>query len=216
MGVFLLHSTNFKTCVWSSPRSWGCFPPRTWYKKTENVFPTLVGVFPSLHPPRHQKGVFPTLVGVFPSIVAGHPVSSCLPHARGGVSYFYLFSSCPSPSSPRSWGCFLGRQSVQLYARVFPTLVGVFPCGGFFPGGLFRLPHARGGVSTDGIVCKCDKSSSPRSWGCFWLVKACDKTWPVFPTLVGVFPRRSPQVALLTGLPHARGGVSIRLHRRTY
>jgi len=30
----------------------------------------------------------------------------------------------------------------------------------------------------------------------------------VFPTLVGVFPQRSPQVALLTGLPHARGGVS--------
>src|SRR5690606_37909437 len=50
----------------SSPRPWGCFPSRA---------------------TRHFLNmVFPTPVGVFPTMGADRFIKTCLPHARGGVS----------------------------------------------------------------------------------------------------------------------------------
>ena len=51
------------------------------------VFPTLVGVFPTREGMPLASAVFPTLVGVFPS-------SASIANFSFG-------------SSPRSWGCFL-------------------------------------------------------------------------------------------------------------
>ena len=72
----------------SSPRSWGCFSTHFDNRYWNDVFPTLVGVFP------------------FP-----FPIRSCLeglPHARGGVSDHFGEPSSEKMSSPRSWGCFFG------------------------------------------------------------------------------------------------------------
>ena len=111
-------------------------------------------------------------------------------------------------SSPRSWGCFCLHAVFDLVEGVFPTLVGVFPTH-FLPGACSTgLPHARGGVSTWRDADRLQVWSSPRSWGCFLrrakkVLESC-----VFPTLVGVFLFRKVRKKELTGLPHARGGVS--------
>ena len=70
------------------------------------------------------------------------------------------------------------------------------------------LPHARGGVSLYKIECSGCSKSSPRSWGCFFVVHGLDLFVTVFPTLVGVFLLLSDTIALMMRLPHARGGVS--------
>ena len=172
-----------------SPRSWGCFQTDDQQNDDQQVFPTLVGVFPPSLPcglktirssPRSWgcfymlafgRGlivVFPTLVGVFlpPGRYGSTPHS--LPHARGGVSLSHQVDfSCPQ-SSPRSWGCFLSGCAILSHGLC--------------------LPHARGGVSTgrypanrrhevfptlvgvfpivDGHL-RLKAASSPRSWGCF-------------------------------------------------
>ena len=51
--------------------------------------------------------------------------------------------------------------------------------------------------------------SSPRSWGCFSATSAISLPSAVFPTLVGVFPTDARHPAASSGLPHARGGVSV-------
>ena len=70
----------------SSPRPWGCFHLSTQQKAYSKVFPTTVGVFPTL------------------------PISTCwgssLPHDRGGVSIRFFFWTVLFLSSPRPWGCF--------------------------------------------------------------------------------------------------------------
>ena len=53
-----------------------------------------------------------------------------------------------------------------------------------------------------------DCQSSPRSWGCFLRIKRDWLPPLVFPTLVGVFPKKAALGGLLGCLPHARGGVS--------
>ncbi len=70
----------------SSPRPWGCFhvPERG----------------------RQAPGVFPTPVGVFLNRSRAAPVSSGLPHARGGVSGRSGRVRVAFQSSPRPWGCF--------------------------------------------------------------------------------------------------------------
>ena len=112
-------------------------------------------------------------------------------------------------SSPRTWGCFSSCPPRPFSDDVFPTHVGVFPrhCRASLPGRC--LPHARGGVSkrTDGS--SGDIESSPRTWGCFRLASELDHGRGVFPTHVGVFlPDTSPYWSC-SGLPHARGGVSV-------
>ena len=172
----------------SSPRSWGCFQTKS--DETDH----------------HQ--VFPTLVGVFPQMALLLTIRSCLPHARGGVSINGLTIYTSIKSSPRSWGCFPNQQTTSAGDGVFPTLVGVFPKRKCRDLPCRRLPHARGGVSADFISATPSERSSPRSWGCFQMVRDCDGSWAVFPTLVGVFPYEHQKEFAQHGLPHARGGVS--------
>ena len=151
-----------------SPRPWGCFCIIRRYTAGWSVFPTPVGVFPTL---------FIVQLG-----------SHGIPHARGGVSVsrssgFHLAGYSPRPwgcfhhcwyrpdaelvfptpvgvflnrtrldagalrYSPRPWGCFpLCRPGAR--ARwVFPTPVGVFPFSFTDNVSSKRIPHARGGVS---------------------------------------------------------------------
>ena len=148
-------------------------------------------------------------MGVFPSHQRHQPRSRRLPHARGGVS---------------EAGDGIGRGD-----RVFPTLVGVFPCAEVAPSGPIGLPHARGGVSAMisarasvdsvfptlvGVFPRLRRSgiqawwSSPRSWGCFRLPGDSSLVVKVFPTLVGVFLCILHLLRSHVSLPHARGGVS--------
>ena len=152
----------------SSPRSWGCFHSSDVHKVKCIVFPTLVGVFPSLYSCLY--------------------LSFCLPHARGGVSRFLRFIRRLLESSPRSWGCFVANLAHSVFVDVFPTLVGVFPLGLTRDKGEERLPHARGGVSDFRQSRHIPFLSSPRSWGCFQGDEVKLSLEEVFPTLVGVFP----------------------------
>ena len=80
------------------------------------------------------------------------------------------------------------------------------------------LPHARGGVSSKLQFCPLQFLSSPRTWGCFFLLYFIRGRGKVFPTHVGVFPHGTQKRHLRHCLPHARGGVSTRRcpHRTGY
>ena len=75
---------------------------------------------------------------------------------------------------------------------------------------LYRLPHARGGVSNGASSTNCTTESSPRPWGCFLYMASAMALSSVFPTPVGVFPRHFHCAYFRSCLPHARGGVSLR------
>ncbi len=94
------------------------------------------------------------------------------------------------------------------FSYVFPTHVGVFLRERTNAGLAAGLPHARGGVSGLIFTGNFLLRSSPRTWGCFKLLKNKRKRVTVFPTHVGVFPYNSLAIYELLGLPHARGGVS--------
>ena len=154
----------------SSPRAWGCF-------------------FEPINA-RQLKNVFPTCVGVFLPFAASCAVSLRLPHVRGGVSLKDLEIQQQAQSSPRAWGCFSGHGATWATSIVFPTCVGVFlrvPGVPLHPGG---LPHVRGGVSHHHDSRRGMGGSSPRAWGCFSDVDTEAPLHTVFPTCVGVFPRR--------------------------
>ena len=172
----------------SSPRTWGCFPLFRHNLILRVVFPTHVGVFPTL------QG-FPSQCG-------------SLPHARGGVSGACWRRLCSWWSSPRTWGCFHKPNAPPTDLSVFPTHVGVFLkfSGKTIP--TLRLPHARGGVSDRTYRSPCRKWSSPRTWGCFYSLEARRNRDAVFPTHVGVFLVQCLADKASGGLPHARGGVS--------
>ena len=87
-GVSMLTEAE-KEWLESSPRPWGCFRPH----------PASVRL----------RLVFPTPVGVFPGCLWPFPATSCLPHARGGVSWRETILSQFDKSSPRPWGCFYQR-----------------------------------------------------------------------------------------------------------
>ena len=161
-------------CYWkdgrtmrSSPHAWGCF---------RHVGAAL-----------GREAVFPTRVGVFPSVtvmVIGPP---SLPHTRGGVSAPMPLFALMSKSSPHAWGCFRATAGGCWRAAVFPTRVGVFLLPGSQTSARNRLPHTRGGVS----VCACctivREWSSPHAWGCFREAIERPRFNRVFPTRVGVF-----------------------------
>ena len=173
----------------SSPRTWGCFRRAGRQVMGLSVFPTHVGVF--LVTPRTPS----------------RPPS--LPHARGGVSRVDYMLRIFGGSSPRTWGCFFVAQAHDLPEAVFPTHVGVFLSKEGSGAELKCLPHARGGVSPVRLQEAAPDASSPRTWGCFRLERIRDTTRKVFPTHVGVFPHPRFPMTRSTGLPHARGGVSI-------
>ena len=151
-----------------------------------------------------------------------------LPHVRGGVSYDFVSGCYDIESSPRAWGCFCANQTRNVENWVFPTCVGVFPAHGSSISATVSLPHVRGGVScrvpfhsvhlpssprawgcfsNEPSACR-RRESSPRAWGCFLVVDADCLPSAVFPTCVGVFPRRERRHDHRRGLPHVRGGVS--------
>jgi len=134
-----------------------------------------------------------------------------LPHARGGVSHSHACLHPRQVSSPRPWGCFPLIIDEMDHLVVFPTPVGVFlphPRRTQHQG---CLPHARGGVSSSVSSRSLLFVSSPRPWGCFCcLIKEYPRE-SVFPTPVGVFPHGSVTVLVRDRLPHARGGVSLRV-----
>ena len=152
----------------SSPRAWGCFFSAITGKPLPEVFPTCVGVFPTLRLPGptslglpHVRGgvSLPELLlaGVYLSSprawgcfsldgrLDGH--SRGLPHVRGGVSHHHAYASGDAQSSPRAWGCFCPRLRSGSALWVFPTCVGVFLPALSLPQVVSRLPHVRGGVS---------------------------------------------------------------------
>jgi len=116
-----------------------------------------------------------------------------------------------SVSSPRTWGCFWLALSQYSCSFVFPTHVGVFQLPSLPAMVALCLPHARGGVSPAVYCSPFAEVSSPRTWGCFCILRDSDwRPW-VFPTHVGVFLRRPSVLCSGTSLPHARGGVSMTL-----
>ena len=115
-------------------------------------------------------------------------------------------------SSPRTWGCFHRGDHRSHQLGVFPTHVGVFPAGRAADARSDRLPHARGGVSTEEGLRLIDNESSPRTWGCFQVPRVAIVRPAVFPTHVGVFPQEPEAHPGRSCLPHARGGVSYASH----
>ena len=162
------HSVIVSVQTGSSPRAWGCFYITT----------TFAAV----------AWVFPTCVGVFPERFSDAAALLCLPHVRGGVSFFPGALGLGGLSSPRAWGCFLRRRRILGLARVFPTCVGVFPGRSVMACIRCCLPHVRGGVSESSGEESGRTGSSPRAWGCFWPPQKEVHNMPVFPTCVGVFP----------------------------
>ena len=118
-------------------------------------------------------------------------------------------------SSPRLWGCFRYRTTHVPGTGVFPTPVGVFlrTCTSKRIGSC--LPHACGGVSNRQPLDKQTGESSPRLWGCFLHTAGCGGTVGVFPTPVGVFPQLHGRIKRQMRLPHACGGVSKRVKKRS-
>ena len=132
---------------------------------------------------------------------------------RGGVSFDKIAEEIIMRSSPRAWGCFLGFVETSSTSIVFPTCVGVFPAMAILSGIASRLPHVRGGVSSF-VSCQDEAlRSSPRAWGCFPGVRHEIRDGPVFPTCVGVFLTPGGSMPVIPGLPHVRGGVSMRQWR---
>ncbi len=127
---------------------------------------------------------------------------------RGGVSDHTDAAPAVHESSPRAWGCFFQPERALRLRCVFPTCVGVFPLRGKSSATSSRLPHVRGGVSASKSSLGGQMASSPRAWGCFSAFPRRQRRARVFPTCVGVFPRRSRTTRSRRGLPHVRGGVS--------
>ena len=180
----------------SSPRPWGCF-----YAGALPFFAALV---------------FPTPVGVFLASPAGAAMTGSLPHARGGVSICLALPCRLPPSSPRPWGCFWRYSRAGRHDLVFPTPVGVFLAVFISPPCPICLPHARGGVSALRPLPDSMRRSSPRPWGCFLYSRGSGRGGRVFPTPVGVFPSAARSGAACVRLPHARGGVSVLEHARSW
>ena len=171
----------------SSPRTWGCF----FSSRSQHIW----------------RNVFPTHVGVFLILLRCHLAGCRLPHARGGVSPALAVVADTGMSSPRTWGCFLNLIDFIPASEVFPTHVGVFLSSPCDRRSGECLPHARGGVSEIQQEITGMLSSSPRTWGCFYLPPALPVLALVFPTHVGVFPASERRRTASGGLPHARGGV---------
>ncbi len=147
VGVFLRYVLLFQFGSESSPRPWGCFCKVLWSHSNKEVFPTPVGVF----------------LTIFDIAADG----ASLPHARGGVSAQKQQFSEQQGSSPRPWGCFYEKRTINNSVSVFPTPVGVFPLVLLTVLRLLSLPHARGGVSGSSRFWAGSRQSSPRPWGCF-------------------------------------------------
>ena len=156
--------------------------------------------------------VFPTHVGVFPYRSKTIIFTASLPHTRGGVSGSPGRVLDVRWSSPHTWGCFLFLRFRLAILKVFPTHVGVFLTKRAQTRDEISLPHTRGGVSPETFLVPIASVSSPHTWGCFYTRALFYKAREVFPTHVGVFPHTLMPALNAFGLPHTRGGVSIRIY----
>ena len=89
-----------------SPRTWGC-----------------TGA------PAHRDGpagVFPTHVGVYLMLINIATITTCFPHARGGVPVQVKIDQLLNVFSPRTWGCTGTMRKIDAGQLVFPTHVGVY------------------------------------------------------------------------------------------
>ena len=136
---------------------------------------------------------------------AGQVLASSLPHVRGGVSASGAQLMAEARSSPRAWGCFLYCGSGCQFDGVFPTCVGVFLAGCGRTTHYRCLPHVRGGVSPPKQRLFAVARSSPRAWGCFKEEPPPLEGCLVFPTCVGVFPRRGESISALGVFPTCVG-----------
>ena len=169
-GGVSIHMDSIHRTIGSSPRAWGCFS--------------------FLKPSPYLALVFPTCVGVFPFAGQERAGRRRLPHVRGGVSEFRFRRPLLFLSSPRAWGCFLIFILFGYDGKVFPTCVGVFLQTGDRRRRRSGLPHVRGGVSYALALYSLLRRSSPRAWGCFPLLSKKTAPPSVFPTCVGVFPKK--------------------------
>ena len=158
---------------------------------------------------RIRPEVFPTCVGVFLCLALFLVLCFCLPHVRGGVSQAPELGRLANASSPRAWGCFYEDCEDFMDAAVFPTCVGVFLPRPARVSQRMCLPHVRGGVSIRRPCFVSGEGSSPRAWGCFFLIMKLGNKLGVFPTCVGVFLWAYRDSVYSDSLPHVRGGVSI-------
>ena len=106
---------------------------------------------------------------------------------RGGVSMLSIILGFVFLSSPRAWGCFPLQHVDLTEMDVFPTCVGVFLPRPARVSQRMCLPHVRGGVSIRRPCFVSGEGSSPRAWGCFFLIMKLGNKLGVFPTCVGVF-----------------------------
>ena len=89
-----------------SPRRWGCFQGHSQHRRRGEVFPTQVGMFPTLGTPLVDAQRFP--------------------HAGGDVSLPRSLITSSVWFSPRRWGCFPEGEAHATAPAVFPTQVGMF------------------------------------------------------------------------------------------
>ena len=132
--------------------------------------------------------VFPTGVGMFPLFGVTVAFRFGLPHGCGDVSTGLPVVVSVSESSPRVWGCFLGKEDEAQKISVFPTGVGMFLLSIINRNGSSSLPHGRGDVSSARPLNPSTTWSSPRAWGCFFVSAFVLPIPAVFPTNVGMFP----------------------------
>ena len=111
-------------------------------------FPHAGGdVSSSVTPSASTAPVFPTQVGMFPSLDSLDAVHQGFPHAGGDVSQTNPAFKSKYAFSPRRWGCFPKVQADPTGYLVFPTQVGMFPSRRRWSVGRGGFPHAGGDVS---------------------------------------------------------------------
>ena len=108
-----------------SPRMWGC----TFF---------FTGIVPAFD-------VFPTHVGVYPTILLCG-MAQGFPHACGGVPKTPRNPVQRIKFSPRMWGCTFMTIGENRAMKVFPTHVGVYPFPDESVDEIYCFPHACGGV----------------------------------------------------------------------
>ena len=172
--------------VASSPRTWGWTTALAEHERKYGLFPTHVGVDPSA------------------GFTEGSPAP--LPHARGGGPASCRSSLGAAGSSPRTWGWTGLGVPKRRSNPLFPTHVGVDRVIPSREETNAPLPHARGGGPTASRSRITHPYSSPRTWGWTLLRHVIPSTRALFPTHVGVDPRRRARSRPSRTLPHARGG----------
>ena len=131
------------------------------------VFPTRVGMFRNIFPPRGD------LVG--------------FPHTRGDVPRCAAEIAARLEFSPHAWGCSVDRLLWPPPTPVFPTRVGMFRPSSTARSRRARFPHTRGDVPSKVHIMGVEIPFSPHAWGCSEGLEMATEYDLVFPTRVGMF-----------------------------